>query len=69
MFCTTVSIFDRFLIVVFHRSQDKGILLVILGYFSLFFSENICCDHVYERGAVVKWLEQLGYGAESRRIA
>ena len=23
----------------------------------------------YERGAVVEWLEQLGYGAESRRIA
>ena len=22
-----------------------------------------------ERGAVVEWLEQLGYGAESRRIA
>ena len=22
-----------------------------------------------QRGAVVKWLEQLGYGAESRRIA
>ena len=23
----------------------------------------------YQRGAMVEWLEQLGYGAESRRIA
>ena len=40
-----------------------------------------CCNVSYEsrllkikplslkRGAVVEWLEQLGYGAESRRIA
>ena len=25
--------------------------------------------YMVERGAVVEWLEQLGYGAESRRIA
>ena len=25
--------------------------------------------HNEKRGAVVEWLEQLGYGAESRRIA
>ena len=25
--------------------------------------------NLYLRGAVVEWLEQLGYGAESRRIA
>ena len=24
---------------------------------------------IHKRGAVVEWLEQLGYGAESRRIA
>ena len=47
---------------------------------SIFFEHlNIQCDelHIYfsriseilQRGAVVEWLEQLGYGAESRRIA
>ena len=49
--------------------------------FALFFCCRVCLQTDYYlfhisfnflqqvRGAVVEWLEQLGYGAESRRIA
>ena len=44
---------------------------IILGKVTCF-SVKTCIfflENAKNRGAVVEWLEQLGYGAESRRIA
>ena len=40
-----------------------------LDIFSLIYLFSFLSLSLWERGAVVEWLEQLGYGAESRRIA
>ena len=42
------------------RQQIRYLLLLI---------SNPAFTRLPKRGAVVEWLEQLGYGAESRRIA
>ena len=48
------------------RGRDETVRFFL--FFFIFFN----CPFLFlnpNRGAVVEWLEQLGYGAESRRIA
>ena len=44
----------------------RGDFIACDALFYLSFNSNF---YVSQRGAVVEWLEQLGYGAESRRFA
>ena len=41
-------------------------MCISFGHFMVIYYQALMC---LKRGAVVEWLEQLGYGAESRRIA
>ena len=52
-------------------SENKLVQMIIMTKQSVMNKNHVIRSMVYvtERGAVVEWLEQLGYGAESRRIA
>ena len=59
-----------------HKTDERKYKQVLLPFPSSNLFEIYCMLYVnkeayiyLERGAVVEWLEQLGYSAESRRIA
>ena len=61
---------------ILNRINCITVILVMLGGVSSRCAEKSTAELLYQqlhqehkRGAVVEWLEQLGYGAESRRIA
>ena len=69
-----LSVFPRLLNIHKKKREKQRHIVHILRFFTVIKKSDgefgfTGLSMQYKRGTVVEWLEQLGYGAESRRIA